>query len=156
VKVYISGVLTDGDEIGDLKTFYEEIGQVCKELGLEPYIPHQHTDPAAHPQFTPRDIYQKDRRQIAASRLVVAYVGRPSLGVGAEIEIAHQCGVPVILLYEGGKTISRMARGNPAVAEEVIFTDFEDALARLLASIQRVLTGDTKRAYRAKRTTDNG
>ena len=76
--------------------------------------------------------------------------------MGAEIEIAHQCGVPVILLYEGGKRISRMARGSPAVAEEVIFTDFKDALAKLLASIQRMLRGDIKRAYRAKRTTDSG
>lgn len=135
-RVYISGPLTGLTADDTLKERYEAIGDVCRKLGFDPYIPHQHTDPLRHPDVTPGEVYERDREQIAQSHLVIAYVGIPSLGVGSEIEIAHSHAVPVILLYEDGKYISRMVRGNPAVVAQIRFGNWDEVAGQL----QQVLT----------------
>ncbi len=72
-----------------------------------------------------------DRARVAASDLLLAYVGLPSLGVGSEIEIAHEHGIPIVLLAEQSAQVSRMARGNPAVVAELRFDDCTDCLEQL-------------------------
>jgi nucleoside 2-deoxyribosyltransferase len=132
-KVYISGALTEVNvnDPTSLKRFYESIAELCKTLGMKPYVPHLNSDPVVHPHLDPKQVYEMDKREIAGSDIVIAYVGFPSLGVGQEIEIARENEVPVILLYEQSKRISRMARGNPAVIAQIAFADFEDGLRQL-------------------------
>ena len=55
---------------------------------------------------------------------MVAYVGEPSTGTGLEIEHAKIKNIPVYLLYEKGKNISRMLLGCPAVKKEIVFVDY--------------------------------
>ena len=130
-KVYISGALTGVSDPDSLKKFYEDIGKLCREFDMMPYIPHQHTDPERHSKVTPKKVYNKDKKQIWKSNLVIAYVGVSSLGVGSELAIAEVSDVPIILIYEKGKQISRMARGNTAVIHKVRCTNFDEALNRL-------------------------
>ncbi len=131
ITAYVSGALTGGDEIELLKHFYERIAETCKSAGIEAYIPHLVSDPIGNPNMTPDEVYDLDRRQVLASNLLVAYVGYPSLGVGQEIEIARENNIPVVMLMEKDRRISRMARGNPAVIAEIHFVDHDDALQQL-------------------------
>ena len=135
-KVYISGALTGVNRPTSLKEFYESIGKLCEGFNMNPYVPHLNSDPVAHPDLSPKDVYEIDTREVSESDLVIAYVGVPSLGVGSEIEIARENEVPVILLYEKDERISRMIRGNPTIMAEISFTDFDDALQQLRASLE--------------------
>lgn len=110
---------------------------MCKEFHMVPYIPHQHTDPEKHPDITPRQVTKKDKKQVTQSSLVIAYVGRPSIGVGFELAIAEENKIPVILLYEKGKQISRIGLGRPKESRKIAFTDFDDALKQLRRLFQR-------------------
>jgi len=132
-RVYVSGPLTVGgtDEIERLKQFYEAIAAVCRGQGYATYVPHQHTDPISHSSILPRNVYEIDMRQVSRADLVLAYVGRASHGVGAEIERAYHTGTKVVLLYEQGTKVSRLIRGCPAVSTEIEFVGQEDALKQV-------------------------
>jgi len=130
-RVYVSGPLTSKNNLAALKTFYERIGRLCERKGMEAYIPHDFTDPTLHPDIEPKVVYRQDVQQIAKSDLVIAYVGLPSHGVGAEIERAYHEKVDVIVLYERNARVSRFIRGCPAIVKEVVFSDFADALEKL-------------------------
>ena len=141
-SVYIAGPLTDVSpkDRAIYREYYESLGKVCAEFGLEPYLPHQHSDPARHLHLTPQRVDQIDRLAVTQSVLVVAYVGAPSLGVGIEVEMAHHASKPVVILAEQTKIvarrITRMVRGNPAVMSEIAFRDFEDAKIQLHQFLQ--------------------
>ena len=45
-------------------------------------------------------MYEIDRARVSRSGLVIAYAGTPSFGVGIEVEIAREHGIPVILVAE--------------------------------------------------------
>lgn len=130
-RAYVSGPLTNRNDLAALRTFYERIGRLCERKGMEAYVPHHYTDPILHADIEPEVVYRQDMRQIAGSDLVIAYVGLASHGVGAEVERAYHENVDVILLYEHGARVSRIIRGCPAVVEEVGFSDFADALEKL-------------------------
>lgn len=130
-KVYVSGALTDVKNPLETKALYEKIGSVCEEIGLQPYVPHLHTDPVNNPDITPREVFDKDKHQVSISDLVIAYLGSLSFGVGMELAYAESNKIPIILLYETGKLISRFPRGIPTVIAEIQFNDREDALNQL-------------------------
>ena len=133
--VYVSGPLTGISNPRALKTFYESIGRVCLHVGFNPYIPHQHSDPLQHPNMTPQAVYELDRQNVSQSDVVIAYVGIPAIGVGQEVEIAHTSGVPVILVYEAGRSITRMVRGNPSIFAEVSGTGPQAILSGLATTL---------------------
>ncbi|WP_413172633.1 XRE family transcriptional regulator [Anabaena azotica] len=130
-KVYVSGALTDVENPIKTKGFYEKIGLVCEEVGLQAYVPHLHTDPVNNPDITPREVFDKDKHQVSISDLVIAYLGSLSFGVGMELAYAENNQIPIILLYEAGKQISRFPRGIPTVIAEIKFHDYEDGLNQL-------------------------
>ena len=137
VKVYISGALTGIEKLAEVRTFYEDIAEVCREFGLVPYIPHRTTDPIGHPHIDPHSVYLIDKREASTSDLVIAYVGIESFGVGIELEIASECHIPIVLLHEDEKHLSRIVRGIPSVAAEVSFKDYNDAILQLRKLLQK-------------------
>lgn len=136
-KVYISGALTGIENSTAIKAFYETLGSLCEEIGFEAYVPHINTDPINNPNISPRQVFETDKNQVSASDLVIAYVGYPSLGVGMELAYAETNSIPIILLYEKGKGISRFPRGIPTVISEIQFNDYEDALTQLKSVLEQ-------------------
>ena len=136
-KIYISGALTDIKNVTEIKAFYESIGQICKEIGSQAYVPHLNTDPIANPDLSPREVFETDKHQVTNSDLVIAYLGYPSFGVGMELAYAEVNAIPVILMYERGKKISRFPRGLPTVIYEIQFDDCEDALTQLKSFLEK-------------------
>lgn len=131
LKSYISGALTGIENAETIKSFYESIGLLCEELGFKSYVPHLHTDPIKNPDVTPQQVFETDKHQVTNSDLVIAYLGYPSLGVGMELAFAEMEDIPVILIYEKNKSISRFPRGIPTKIAEIQFTNYEDALEQL-------------------------
>jgi hypothetical protein len=139
-EVYISGALTAIADGARTRVFYELLAEIVSECGLRPYLPHQATDPVAAPDLDPRSVYEIDRARVSRSGLVIAYAGAPSFGVGIEVEIARERGVPVILVAERDRTVSRILLGSPAVVDVVRFTD----LAALRQALGDAITRVTK------------
>ncbi len=131
MQLYISGALTGIEKPTEIKAFYEAIALITEEIGFQAYVPHVNTDPINNPDVTPRQVYETDKNQVISSDLVIAYIGYPSLGVGMELAYAEINSIPIILVYEKGKAISRFPRGIPTVICEVQFTDYEDALNQI-------------------------
>lgn len=138
-KVYVSGALTGVESISSVRKFYEDIGDTCKKVGLIPYIPHINTDPIINSDITPSEVFKIDKEKVVNSDLVIAYVGYPSLGVGMEIAYAETNNIPVILLYESGKTVSRFPRGIPNLYGEIQFDTFSEAISKLTVTLDEFL-----------------
>lgn len=136
-RVYISGALTGIKNSTEIKAFYEAIGSLCQKRGFQAYVPHLTTDPTNNPDVSPRQVFETDKFQISSSDLVIAYLGLPSFGVGMELAYAEINNIPLILLYEQGKNISRFPRGIPTVISEIQFSSYEDALIQLRSLLEQ-------------------
>src|SRR5213596_1635293 len=137
-EAYISGALTALDDAPRTKLFYEVLAEAA---GLRAYLPHRVSDPVAAAHLDPRAVYEIDRAHVTGAAVVIAYAGIPSFGVGIEVELAREHAVPVIVVAERDRPISRLLLGNPAVVEVVKFADLEGlrrALAAALAAVGSV------------------
>src|SRR5256712_7187914 len=137
-EAYITGALTALEEAPRTKLFYEVIAEIAEGAKLRAYLPHRVTDPVAAANIEPRTVYEIDRAHIAAARVVIAYAGVPSFGVGIEVELAREHGVPVILVAERERSVSRLLLGSPAVVEVVRFADLDGLRRGLVAALTRV------------------
>lgn len=129
--IYIAGGLTRCKDPGRMKRFYEKIADACREAGFSPYLPHQHTDPREHPEHAPQDVYAKNHEIVSKARMIIAYVGEPSLGVGSELEIAKNNRTRIILHFFSTDKVSRMARGNPAVLKTITYDSEDEAISKI-------------------------
>jgi 2'-deoxynucleoside 5'-phosphate N-hydrolase len=130
-KVYISGALTGIEKPAEVKTFYEAIGLLCQEIGFQAYVPHMYTDPINNPDVSPSQVFERDKHQVSTSDLVIAYLGSFSFGVGMELAYAEMNNIPIVIIYEKDKVISRFPLGIPTLIAEVQFQTYEDALNQL-------------------------
>jgi hypothetical protein len=137
-EAYISGALTSLEDGARTRLFYELLAEVVGTAGLRAYLPHRVTDPQAAAHLDPRAVYDIDRAHVTGSRVVVAYAGIPSFGVGIEVELAREHGIPVILVVERDRTVSRLLLGNPAVVEVVRFADLDGLRRMLVTALERV------------------
>ena len=135
---YVSGALTSLEDGARTRLFYELLAEVVGAAGLRAYLPHRVTDPEAATHLDPRAVYDIDRAHVTGSRVVVAYAGIPSFGVGIEVELAREHGIPVILVVERDRTVSRLLLGNPAVVEVVRFADLDGLRRALVTALERV------------------
>jgi hypothetical protein len=132
-EAYISGALTALDDAPRTRLFYEVLAEIAEAAGLRAYLPHRVSDPVAAAHLDPRAVYEIDRAHVTSAAVVIAYAGIPSFGVGIEVELAREHGVPVVIVAERDRPISRLLLGNPAVVEVVKFADL-DGLRRALAA----------------------
>jgi 2'-deoxynucleoside 5'-phosphate N-hydrolase len=106
---------------------YERVETVCQNMGLKCYLPHksQTTPTKGMPHGK---VWQIDYQRVVNSGAVVAYIGIPSSGVGAEIEMARTANVPVILLFENKsqEQLSRLILGNPIIKYVINFDRTEE------------------------------
>ena len=137
LKIYVSGALTGIEKPAKVKAFYEAIGKLCEQVGFQAYVPHLKTDPIANADALPRQVFETDKHQVSTSQLVIAYLGTTSFGVGMELAYAEVNKIPIIILYEQGKIISRFVLGIPTVIEQIQFENYEDALIRLKVVLEQ-------------------
>ena len=84
-EAYVSGALTTLEDGARTRLFYELLAEVVESAGLRAYLPHRVTDPVTASHLDPRALYYIDRAHVMGSRVVVAYAGIPSFGVGIEV-----------------------------------------------------------------------
>src|SRR4029077_5545872 len=137
-EAYISGALTALDDAPRTKLFYEVLAEIAEAAGLRAYLPHRVSDPVAAAHLEPRAVYEIDRAHVPGAAVVVAYAGIPSFGVGIEVELAREHAVPVVLVVERERTVSRLLLGSPAVVEVVRFADLDGLRRGLAAALERI------------------
>ena len=132
MRIFFAGPLTGLKNPEATKAFYTKMGEVAAKNGFDYFWAFQSgTDPVSNPNVDPEYIYYKDLKELADSNLMIAYVGEPSPGTGQELEYAKEHNIPVYLVFEKGRAVSRMILGNPAVKGTIEFTDEKDALNQL-------------------------
>jgi nucleoside 2-deoxyribosyltransferase len=112
MNIYFACSITGGRE-------FEPIYQVITQA----LAADNHRVPTAHLAETgvqsletvidPFDVYSRDTAWIHESDALIAEVSVPSHGVGYEIGYALGLGKPVLVLYESGRSVSKMISGNP-------------------------------------------
>jgi hypothetical protein len=117
--------------------FYELLAEIVSACDLRPYLAPD-VDPVAMPDQDARSVYEIDRARVTQSRLVIAYAGTPSFAIGIEVEIARERGIPVIIVAERDRFVSRILLGSPAVVDVVRFTDLPALRRALGEAIARV------------------
>src|SRR5207245_11201256 len=75
---------------------------------------------------------------VTGAAVVIAYAGIPSFGVGIEVDLAREHAVPVIVVAERDRPVSRLLLGNPAVVEVVKFADLDGLRRALTAALAAV------------------
>lgn len=144
MRIFFAGPLTNLSNADNIKQWYRKMADVATKNGFDWFWAFlSGTDPVKDPDVEPDYIYEKDLKELENSNLVIAYIGEPSTGTGQEIEYAKEHDIPVYLVYEKDKQVSRMVTGNPAVRGVIEFTDYEDALTQLdtlLASIREKMS----------------
>lgn len=141
--VYICGPLTElaPGRQEHAKHLYQSMADIFeKRTGIRAFVPHEHYDPVKNANFTPAEIDAAERKQVCEGSSALAVVAiEPSWGGGIEVEMANRTGIPVFIFCEREKLeqrkISRLLRGNPAVAEIIAYDSEEDALGKLDALI---------------------
>jgi len=123
-KVYISGALMAAKNLDRVKELYNDIAVICSENGLNPYLPHNNTDPIKDSKVSDEEVYMKDIEELVKSSLVIAYIGEPSLGVGAEISICVSKQIPVITVTESKRKVSRFLKGMLQTTENTFAIEF--------------------------------
>src|SRR3989475_2753113 len=146
-EAYVSGALTALDDAPRTKLFYELLAEIAEAARLRAYLPHRVTDPMAAANLDPRAVYEIDRGHVTSAVVLIAYAGIPSFGVGIEVELAREHGVPVVIVVERDRPISRLLLGNPAVVEVVKFADL-DGLRRALGAALAAVGSVTREGAR--------
>ena len=137
-EAYVSGALTALEDGARMRLFYELLAEVVESAGLRAYLPHRVSDGVAAAHLEARAVYDIDRAHVTSARVVVAYAGVASFGVGIEVELAREHNVPVVLVVERDRTVSRLLLGNPAVVDVVRFADLDGLRRGLTTSLERL------------------
>jgi len=111
IRVYISGPLTGAPDLRAARLYYERLAQVCRQEGLVPYLPHTESDPQLHAGESAETVFKRDLHHLLSSQLIVAFIGSPSLGVGAELALASEKDIQIIAIRRPGDTVSRFLLG---------------------------------------------
>lgn len=141
VRVYISGALINAARLDEARKLYERLADACVSAGCEAYVPHQHADPVRDPHLSNAEVATRDLAEVTAADVLVAYVGEPSLGVGAEVAIALAAGKRVLLLAEADRKVSRFLLGlaelYPSQSDVLRYKSIDEATAWLTAALTR-------------------
>lgn len=112
MNIYFACSITGGREF---EAVYQTLVHALLEDGHE--VPTAHlADPgvtAVEAVIEPPQVYARDIAWIRACDVLIAEVSVPSHGVGYEIGFSLALGKPVLALYQEGRSVSKMIRGNP-------------------------------------------
>lgn len=139
----MSGALTGlgYDDLRYASNLYDRVQALCERLGIDCYLPGKSvTTPSKG--IPHHKVWKIDYEKVSGSSAVIAYVGLPSTGVGAEIEMARQAEVPIILVCEEDRqeAVSRLVLGNPRVKDIVPFATVDEMEAKLQPILLEVIS----------------
>lgn len=138
--VYISGPLQAAADLDAARAFYEELANICRLAGCEPYLPHTETDPRLHAEAAPQAVFKRDLDALGGCSIVLAEIGVPSSGVGAELAFAYAHRQPVIGIWSVQSRPSRfilgMLQAHPG-ATLLSYTDLPDLRSQLMLVLRR-------------------
>jgi nucleoside 2-deoxyribosyltransferase len=149
LRAYISGPLQAAADLDAARVFYERLAAICVRAGFDPYVPHQRTDPLQHADVPPASVFERDMEAQRGCDVVVAHIGAPSSGVGAELAFAYQAAQPTIGIWSSEERPSRFLLGmleDHPHAWLVAFDAIEEldvVLLEALEVVQRGLAGPT-------------
>jgi hypothetical protein len=111
--------LTDTAGSAHYKRLFDAIASCLATIPMfSLHAPHRLTDPegARSDGLEPQDIYLLDRLHVTHSSVVVACLELASFGVGAELLLASEFGIPVVGFHyeQSVRPPSRLVRGLPA------------------------------------------
>lgn len=149
MRVYISGPLQGSTDIVRARSLYVVIAKVLKEAGHEAYVPHLHTDPERAADVAPETVFETDVRELLAADAIVAHVGAPSTGVGAELAIASREGKQIVALHRTTEAPSRFAVGLVLAAGGAVVAfdgaaDLRDGLLRQIGRVDHPRAASTQ------------
>lgn len=124
MRIYFAGSIRGGR---DDAAIYRELVRILQRHGE---VLTEHVASVGEEQLPDVDIYARDLDWLISCDAVVAEVTTPSLGVGYEVAVAVERGIPVLCLFrpEGGGRLSAMLTGNRQVTV-VEYVDVEQASA---------------------------
>lgn len=137
MRIYISGPLQGSTDLGVARDFYDELADIVTSLGHEAYVPHHSTDPVAAGGLSARTVFATDVSALNNAEAVIAHIGLPSTGVGAEVALATGSGRRVLGLKRQGEKGSRFAEGLIADAGGIV-SEF-DGRAQLVDAVEHWL-----------------
>lgn len=131
LKTYISCPLTHSPE--ETRQVYKKIQLALDLANLNCHAPHTWADPIIKGvvDVTAEQVYKNDYNHVVTAQLVIAVLNEPSLGVGIELQIAQQYGIPIIGVVHEDVTVSRMALGIPQMLRIIKYKDLPDMLKQL-------------------------
>lgn len=139
---YISGALLNAAQLDQSRILYERFAEACRAAGWEAYVPHQHADPVRDAHLSNTEVAERDVDHVTASDVLVAYVGEPSLGVGAEVAIALRAGKRVLVVAEADRRVSRFLLGlvelHPSQAQVLRYRSVDEATEWISAQLAAV------------------
>lgn len=140
MRAYLSGALQNAHDLDRARALYERLAEACRGAGWEAYVPHLRADPIRDADLSNLEVAERDLDEISSADVIVAYLGEPSLGVGAEIALALKAGKRVIAVAEEGRRVSRFLIGLLELhPEQAAFTRYgrvEDAEAWIVAELR--------------------
>ena len=113
-------------DLNRVKRLYNFVAQICFENGLLPYLPHNNTDPIINQNASDKEVFLMDYSELTNSSFVIAYIGEPSLGVGAELSICVTKNIPIIAIYETHRKVSRFLKGMLQTSNTIDIIEFEN------------------------------
>jgi len=111
MTIYISGALKGSNDLEVARAKYELVAECLRSSGLNPYVPHQFTDPELNGDVAPSAIFATDIRKIEQAESAVIFLDESSLGVGIEISLFVDRAIPILALCREGADPSRFAVG---------------------------------------------
>jgi len=106
MKVYIAGPLFNDKA----KIILEKIDKICKEIGLDTFLPGR--DVGLYKKGNSTPFFVKDRDAINDCGLMIAYLDWRGISSGTawEMGYAHAKNIPIISLVEDKKSITKSDR----------------------------------------------
>ena len=144
LKAYLACALTglSANEKKEIIKVSDEIEKICQQHDIDLYQPRDHTDPELHPDMDAGEVFQRDRRRVLGSDLLIALGHHPSWGGGEELDFAYNALLPMILISPDNIRVSRMVTGIPTLKVHLTYSNVEDLISELnhcLSSIRPIL-----------------
>jgi nucleoside 2-deoxyribosyltransferase len=126
MKIYFAGSIRGGR---DDAAIYMEL---VDELARHGVVLTEHVATVGEEDLSDDEIFGRDVGWLISCDAVVAEVTTPSLGVGWEIGVAQERGIPVLCLFRPGegRRLSAMLGGNPGVTAAE-YTEVREAAATI-------------------------